>query len=110
LKDAKGKQTVIKAFSDLSSLDSYPGNLSGLLVSEYKDKSKLPSEQWAFLTTLDINTRQQALSSYRNYDDRSLIENKGYRELKQGFNLGRCSFTLSRQMLTIYLFLQIISI
>ena len=90
LKDAKGEQTVIKAFRDLTSLDSYPGKLSGLLVTEYKGKSKLPAEQWGFLTTLDIHTRQQVISSYRNYDDRSLIENKGYRELKQGFNLARC--------------------
>lgn len=85
----KGKQTVIKAFSDLTSLDSYPGKLSGLLVTEYRGRSKEPSEQWGFLTTLDIRSRKQALTIYRNYDDRSLIENKGYRELKQGFNLAR---------------------
>ena len=89
LKDTEGKQTVIKAFNDLTSLDSYPGKLSGLLVTEYKGKDKDVSEQWGFLTTLDIRTRQQALASYRNYDDRSLIENKAYRELKQGFKLTR---------------------
>jgi hypothetical protein len=91
LKDTKGKQTVIKAFNDLTSLDSYPGKLSGLLVTEYKGKDKAVSQQWGFLTTLDIRTRQQALASYRNYDDRSLIENKAYRELKQGFELIRFS-------------------
>ncbi|MDP1759996.1 MAG: transposase [Candidatus Woesebacteria bacterium] len=89
LKDDKGKQTVIKAFSNLTSLDSYPGKLSGLLVTQYRGISKAPLEQWGFLTTLDIHTRKQALTIYRNYDDRSLIENKGYRELKQGFNLAR---------------------
>ena len=30
LVEDKGKETVIKAFSDLTSLDSYPGMLSGL--------------------------------------------------------------------------------
>jgi len=87
LEDGKNKQTIIKAFSELTSLDSYPGKLSGLLVTQYRGLSKEPSEQWGFLTTLDIRTRRQALTIYRNYDDRSLIENKGYRELKQGFKL-----------------------
>lgn len=89
LENDKGKLTIIKAFSDLTSLDSYPGKLSGLLITQYRGLSKEPSEQWGFLTTLDIRTRKQALAIYRNYDDRSLIENKGYRELKQGFNLAR---------------------
>lgn len=89
LKDKKGRQTVIKAFSNLTSLDSYPGELSGLLVTEYQGKSKEPGEQRGFLTTLEIHSRQQALNIYYNYDDRSLIENKGYRELKQGFKVSR---------------------
>ncbi len=89
LKDKKGRPTVLKAFSDLPSLDSYPGKLSGLLVTQYQGQSREPAEQWGFLTTLEIRTRKQALTVYRNYDDRSLIENKGYRELKQGFEVSR---------------------
>ncbi|PIU55560.1 MAG: hypothetical protein COS88_04220, partial [Chloroflexi bacterium CG07_land_8_20_14_0_80_51_10] len=67
----------------------YPGTLSGLLVTQYRGRSQSPSEQWGFLTTLEIRTRKQALNIYRSYDERSLIENKGYRELKQGFKLAR---------------------
>lgn len=89
LKDEKGRPTVIKAFSDLTSLDSYPGSLSGLLVTQYRGQSQDPASQWGFLTTLEIRTAKQALTIYRNYDQRSLIENKVYRELKQGFKLTR---------------------
>lgn len=88
LKDKKGQLTILKAFSDLTSLDSYPGTLSGLLVTQYQGQRQGPAEQWGFLTTQAIRTRQQALTVYLNYDDRSLVENKGYREMKQGFNLG----------------------
>jgi len=105
LKDTEGKQTVIKAFNDLTTLDSYPGKLSGLLITEYKGKDKGVSEQWGFLTTLDIRTRQQALASYRNYDDRSLIENKAYRELKQGFELTRFPGLSARDQATHLFFL-----
>ena len=105
LKDAKGKQTVIKAFNNLTSLDSYPDKLSGLLVSEYKGKNKDVSEQWGFLTTRDIHTRKQALASYKNYDDRSLIENKAYRELKQGFILARFPGLSARDQATHLFFL-----
>ncbi len=87
LKDEKGRPTVIKAFSDLTSLDSYPGSLSGLLVTQYRGQSQDPSSQWGFLTTLEIRTAKQSLTIYRSYDQRSLIENKVYRELKQGFKL-----------------------
>jgi Transposase DDE domain len=105
LKDAKGKQTVIKAFHNLTSLDSYPDKLSGMLVTEYKGKEKNPSDQWGFMTTLDIHTRQQALASYRNYDDRSLIENKAYRELKQGFKLAHFPGLSARDQATHLFFL-----
>jgi hypothetical protein len=105
LKDTKGKQTVIKAFNNLTSLDSYPGQLSGMLVTEYKGKEKNPSDQWGFMTTLDIHTRQQALASYRKYDDRSLIENKAYRELKQGFKLSHFPGLSARDQATHLFFL-----
>lgn len=108
LKDDKGKQTIIKAFNDLTSLDSYPGKLSGLLVTQYRGLSKEPSEQWGFLTTLDIRTRKQALTIYHNYDDRSLIENKGYRELKQGFKLARYPGLSSRAQ-SLHLFFMLLT-
>lgn len=108
LVENKGKETVIKAFSDLTSLDSYPGRLSGLLVTQYRGRSQDPSEQWGFLTTLEIRTRKQALTIYRSYDERSLIENKGYRELKQGFKLARYPGLSSRAQ-SLHLFFMLLT-
>ncbi|MDP3955590.1 MAG: transposase [bacterium] len=108
LVEDKGKETVIKAFSDLTSLDSYPGMLSGLLVTQYRGRSQAPSQQWGFLTTLNIRTRKQALTIYRNYDERSLIENKGYRELKQGFKLARYPGLSSRAQ-SLHLFFMLLT-
>lgn len=106
--EKKGKPTVIKAFSDLTSLDSYPGPLSGLLVTQYRGRSQDPSHQWGCLTTLEVRTPKQALTIYRNYDERSLIENKGYRELKQGFKLTRYP-GLSAQAQSFHLFFMLLT-
>jgi len=80
---------VVEGYSDLESYASYPGKLSGILVTTYKGKAIEPEKQWGFITTLPVTTPDEVLAVYDAYDKRSLIENQGYRELKQGFELPR---------------------
>jgi hypothetical protein len=80
---------VIEGYSDLESYASYPGKLSGILVTVYKGRKIEPEKRWGFITTLATATPDEALAVYDAYDKRSLIENQGYRELKQGFELPR---------------------
>jgi hypothetical protein len=74
-------------FEDLESLESYNGYLGGLLVTRFRGKEIPPERQWGFITTLPLNTPKRVLRAYAKYDDRSLIENKEYREMKQGWHL-----------------------
>lgn len=80
---------VVEGYSNLESYDSYPGKLSGILVTTYKGKAIEPEKRWGFITTLPVTTPAEVLAIYDAYDKRSLIENQGYRELKQGFELPR---------------------
>lgn len=80
---------VVEGFSNLGSYEGYPGKLSGILVTTYKGKKIEPEKQWGFITTLPVATEAQVLAIHDAYDLRSLIENQGYRELKQGFELAR---------------------
>lgn len=78
---------VVEGYSNLKSLDSYPGKLSGVVVSTHKGVRIEPDKRWGFITTLAAETPDKALAVYDAYDQRSRIENQGYRELKQGFEL-----------------------
>lgn len=80
---------VVEGYSNLDSYESYPGKLSGIVVTTYKGKKIEPEKRWGFITTLSATTPDQALAVYDSYDQRSRIENQGYRELKQGFELPR---------------------
>ena len=78
-------------FEELETLESYDGYLSGLVVTKFRAKQIPPERQWGFITTLPLNTPKRVLRAYSRYDDRSLIENKEYREMKQGWHLKRFS-------------------
>lgn len=84
---AERKSSTVWGFKDLETLDSYGGKLNGLLVTRYKNRVIPEKYQWGFITTLAVATAQQVLEAFDLYDDRSLIENKQYRELKQGYFL-----------------------
>ena len=91
-KDSRGKHledVKVIGFSGLTSLDSYPGELNGLLVEEYRGKKIPLKKQWGFLTTKPLRYREEVLGAYDGYDDRSLIENRAYRESKQGYKINR---------------------
>ena len=78
---------TVWGFKDLETLDSYDGKLNGLLVTRYKGKAVKEEYQWGFITTLPVDTAEEVLEAFDHYDDRSLVENKQYRELKQGYFL-----------------------
>jgi hypothetical protein len=86
LKVERAKLTVW-GFKDLETLDSYEGKLNGLLVTRYRGKVVKEQYQWGFITTLPVDTPEEVLEAFDLYDERSLIENKQYRELKQGYFL-----------------------
>jgi hypothetical protein len=82
---------TVWGFKDLETLDSYEGKLNGLLVTRFKGRAVKQKYQWGFATTLPVATDKQVLESFDKYDDRSLVENKQYRELKQGYFLKQFS-------------------
>jgi nitrogen regulatory protein PII len=72
---------------ELETLDSYKGKVNGILVTKFRKKRVPRDQQWGFVTTLPVNTPARVLKVYDSYDDRSLVENKEYRELKQGWKI-----------------------
>jgi hypothetical protein len=84
---AERDSLTVWGFKDLETLDSYDGKLNGLLVTRYKAKAVEEGYQWGFITTLPVDTAKEVLEAFDHYDDRSLVENKQYRELKQGYFL-----------------------
>ena len=91
-RDAQGKRLEdvrVVGFSGLTSLDSYDGELNGLLVEMWKGEEIPLEHQWGLLTTKPLGTPEEVLGAYAGYDDRSLVENRGYRESKQGYKITR---------------------
>ena len=84
---AEREGLTVWGFKDLEMLDSYDGKLNGLLVTKFKGRAVRQKYQWGFITTLPVATAEQVLKAFDKYDDRSLVENKQYRELKQGYFL-----------------------
>ncbi len=84
---AEREGLTVWGFKNLETLESYDGKLNGLLVTRYKGKEVKEKYQWGFITTLPVDTTKQILEAFDEYDDRSLVENKQYRELKQGYFL-----------------------
>jgi hypothetical protein len=90
VKDAQGHfldDVRLLGFRDLETLESYPGRLNGLLVTAFRGRELSPEHQWGAITTLPTGTPAQVLAAFEAYDDRSLVENAEYRELKQGYRL-----------------------
>ena len=72
---------------DLETLNSYKGTVNGILVTKFRKKRVPRDQQWGFVTTLPVDTPPHVFKVYDAYDDRSLVENKEYRELKQGWKI-----------------------
>ena len=91
-RDSAGKcieDVQVIGCSELMSLESYEGEVNGMLVVERGGKEIPEAHQWGFLTTKSLRTSEEVLGAYDGYDDRSLIENRGYRESKQGYQINR---------------------
>jgi hypothetical protein len=73
--------------AELETLESYPGALNGLLVTAFRGRELSPEPQWGAITTLPVRTAAEVLAAFDADDDRSLVENTEYRELKQGYRL-----------------------
>jgi Transposase DDE domain len=89
-KDAQGQpleDVQLLGFRGLETLESYPGALNGLLVTAFRGQELLAEQQWGAITTLPVRTPAEVLAAFDAYDDRSLVENTEYRELKQGYRL-----------------------
>jgi len=87
VKAERGKDLCVWGYADLETLDSYGGKLNGLLVTRFRGRELREGQRWGFATTMPVNTVGQVLRAYDLYDERSLVENKEYRELKQGWFL-----------------------
>lgn len=102
---AKRKGLEVVGFEEMTSLESYEGRLNGLLVTTYKGRKIPEDKRWGFLTTLSVDTEEKVLSAYDAYDDRSLIENKTMRELKQGWDLPKLS-GMSKEAIYMHIFME----
>jgi Transposase DDE domain len=90
VKEAQGQpldDVRLIGFSGLETLESYPGALHGLLVTAFRGQELAPAQQWGAITTLPVRTPAEVLAAFDAYDERSLVENVEFRELKQGYRL-----------------------
>lgn len=83
----EGKDLEAWGCEGLETLDSYEGKVNGIVVTKFRGKPVARDQQWGFVTTAPVNTPVRVLKIYNAYDDRSLVENKEYRELKQGWKI-----------------------
>jgi hypothetical protein len=70
----------------LNRKDFQPNPLNVIVVYEWAGKTYRPGQEKVFLTSLPVD---QPLTVLDTYDLRSLIENCAFRELKQGWCLGK---------------------
>lgn len=116
-----GKKMKVMGMPSLASYDQYGDEshvrhknrkdfeanpINAVMVLCWDDREYLPGDEPVFITSLKIN---YPLDIINKYDLRSLIENCCFRELKQGWNLGKfCKKTFeairSHSMLTAVMF------
>ncbi|MCL4416210.1 MAG: transposase [Actinobacteria bacterium] len=74
----------VEALRNIYKKDFKSFNLNAVVVTEYKDRKIPKGREAVFLTSLDV---KNPCSVVDYYDERSLIENCLFRELKQGWNI-----------------------
>ena len=88
----KHKTEDVEAYGvkDLFSFDQYSGKeqspLNAIVVSKWKEESYKQGKEKVFLTTLSVDN---PLKGLKLYGLRTLIENQGFRELKQGWHINK---------------------
>ena len=63
--------------------------ISGVLITKYKGKERQPGKEITLLSNRKISKKRTPLSLVFLYRRRQGIENQGFRELKQGWHLGK---------------------
>ncbi|MCX6383038.1 MAG: transposase [Actinobacteria bacterium] len=96
----------VEALKNIYKKDFKSFNLNAVVVTGYKDKVVTKGRETVFLTSLDVKN-PCAVVDY--YDDRSLIENRLFRELKQGWNITKIpmkkkSAVISHTILTLVMY------
>lgn len=66
--------------------DFKPNPINGVMVIKFRGKIYPPGKEKVFITDLPVNNPLLILDKY---DLRSLIENQGFRELKQGWHINK---------------------
>ena len=75
---------TFKALKNIYKTDFKSFNLNAVIITRYKDKKIPEGKETVFLTSLDV---KDPLAVADFYDKRSEIENRLFRELKQGWNI-----------------------
>jgi len=98
---AENKDTVLVGVEGLTTYDQYgdqehgkkanrkdfePNPINGIMVVKYKGVEYSPGKEKVFITDLPVDDPFQVLNKYGM---RSLIENAGFRELKQGWHIDK---------------------
>ncbi len=98
---AEKKDTVLIGVEGLTMYDQYgdeehgkkanrkdfePNPINGIMVVKYRGEEYPPGKEKVFITDLPVDDPFEVLNKYGM---RSLIENAGFRELKQGWHIGK---------------------
>lgn len=107
-KKHESKDVVAYGVPSLSSFDTYgldsPAPLNAIVVTRWQEKNYRPGKEKVFLTSLSVN---KPLERLKLYGLRTLIENQGFRELKQGWHLTKFP-KKSRQAVVSHVFLTLL--
>ena len=96
----------VEALRNICKKDFKSFNLNAVIVTEYKKRKIASKKQTVFLTSLDV---KNPCIVVEHYDNRSLIENRLFRELKQGYNITKIpmkkkSAVISHTILTLIMY------
>lgn len=84
----ESEEATAYGVTDLLTWDNYAGEeqspLSAVVVTRWKEKAYTQGKEKVFLTSLPVD---KPLKGLELYGMRTLIENQGFRELKQGWHL-----------------------
>jgi hypothetical protein len=107
-KKHESDEVVAYGVPALTSLDTYgldsPAPLNAIVVTRWQENVYAPSKEKVFLTSLSVD---KPLERLKLYGLRSLIENQGFRELKQGWHLTKFP-KKSRQAVVSHVFLTLL--
>jgi hypothetical protein len=78
--------TILDEYRDTKRKKASPHPINAVMVTSWEGEDYKPGEEKVFLTSLDVHTPREVID---RYDLRSLIENCGNRDLKQGWLINK---------------------